>query len=125
MTSKRTKSYKTLAVATSILSILLNLSPLIAGTAYAFYVGEPQEKFTLGLTITVAAILSVYNIVAKMKLRSVLWVILLGVSICLTNIKQLLIVMCICTLVDELVLTPLAIHFRAKASINKEIDARM
>ena len=122
--SKVTKNCRAIDIGCLLVSILINLAPLIIGVVYAFINGEPAQKFTMGMTITVAVILSVYNLVAKMHLRSVLWVLLLGISFCLNDIKQLLVIMAISTIVDELVFSPLHVHYHSKYLINKEYDER-
>ena len=74
--------------------------------------------------MVIAAILVVLNVLMKLSLRCIPWILLIGIYICLKEITVLLIVMALTTVLDELVLEPLAKSFKNKLTINKEIDKR-
>ena len=60
----------------------------------------------------------------KLHLRSAIWLLVLGVYICLQNIQTLLIMVAVCTILDEIVFTPLHKKYKNLYIINKEIDKR-
>ena len=75
--------------------------------------------------ILIALILTALNFFMKYHIRSTIWFLLLGIQICLQNIVTLILIIAICTIIDEFVLTPLKKKFKDKYTINKEIDRRM
>lgn len=121
-----TKKYKTLAVIFTILSVLCFIGPvgyfIVAGFISSTLV---VEKVALSLTVVIVIILSLVALINKCALRSRIWILLIGLYICLDNIMIPLIIIAVCQVLDELVLSPLAKHFRSKFSINKEIDKRL
>lgn len=124
MTSDVTKGYRKKYWTCTILSWVVTFVPLVVFVIWGFIEGTPHQKLALGLMITLAAILVVINILMKLSLRCMPWIILLGVYICLKNVTFLLILMACTTMLDELVLEPLAKSFKNKLTINKEIDKR-
>lgn len=119
---KRTKNLKRLKIIFWIASILATLIPFVFYLIKAFIEGDPGQKFTLGSTILVATVLLLINVIFKLKLRSALWVLVLGIYICLKDIAPMLLTVAICTIADELILSPLARHFSRLHQINVEID---
>lgn len=122
--SPTTKKYKRLYWLTTILSWVITFVPLLVFVIWGLVEGTPHRKLALGGLMVVAAILVVINILMKLSLRCIPWVILIGIYICLKEITVLLIIMAITTVVDELVLTPLSKNYKQKLTINKEIDKR-
>ena len=120
-----TKSYKIKALIFQCLSILVLAAPIIYYTILGFINGETTEKFTLGITFVIAAIMLAINIIFKYHLRSTLWIVVLGIYICLDNIQALLIMVAVGTILDEFLLTPLHKSYKSKANINREIDKRL
>lgn len=120
-----TKNYKTKYTIFNILSICLTLLPMLIYIIIGFAQGSVQEKLVLGLTTFVAIALSVINLLFKYSIRSTIWILLIGVYVCLDKITTLLIVIAICTIVDEFIVTPLKKKYKEKYKINKEIDARL
>ena len=57
-------------------------------------------------------------------MRSTIWILLLGIYICLDNIMPVLLTIAIGTITDELILTPLHKKYKQLAIINSEIDKR-
>ena len=124
-TSDITKKYTHLSLIFQALSILILAAPLLYYTILGFINGETTEKLTLGITFVIAAILFAVNIIFKYHLRSTLWVIVLGIYICLDSIQALLIMVAVGTILDEFLLTPLHKSYKSKANINREIDKRL
>ena len=127
MSTKITKRYKNLTILTFWLSVLLTLCPILIYVARAFLSSEVQSvnKYTLGIMCSVALIVTIINIVAKLRLRCIPWILLLGIYVCLKEITSLLVIMAITTIIDEMIITPLHKSFKNKYTINKEIDKRL
>lgn len=123
--SKETRKYKNLSILFLALSILVLVAPLAYYSVVGFIEGETSEKFTLGMTFVIAAILFVINILFKFHIRSTIWVLVLGIYFCLDNILPLIFMVAVGNILDEFLFTPLHKHYKSKASINKEIDKRI
>ena len=125
--SMMTHEYKRLSIITFLLSSICSLCPILIYVIKAFVDEDVQEvnKYTLGIMCSVALVVTLINIVAKLHLRCIPWILLLGIYVCLKNITALLVIMAITTIVDELILTPLHKSFKSKYTINKEIDKRL
>ena len=124
MSSDITKSYRKKYWACTILSWVVTFVPLMVFVIWGFIEGTPHRKLALGGLMVLAAVLVVINILMKLSLRCVPWILLIGIYICLKEVTLLLIIMAVTTTLDELVLEPLAKTFKNKLTINKEIDKR-
>lgn len=120
-----TKKYKAVYFIIKLLQFAVLCIPMLVYFVMGIEQGTEVQKFTLSLTAVVAIILLAINVLAKLRIRSTLWIILLGIYTCLQNIQTLLILLAVGTIVDEFILTPLAKHFHSKWIINKEIDKRL
>ena len=125
--TETTQKYKTTYWILFSISILLNFLPVIVYIikGYASIEVSEAKKVTLTMTIMIALILSIYNILAKKHMRSVIWILLLGVYFALQEIELLLLLMAICTIVDEFIVEPLMKKYKLKWKTNCEIDSRL
>ena len=123
--SEVTKKYKTQYTIAKILSILLNVGPLIYYGILGFSVAEPVKRVVLSLTAIGAIIFTLISVAFKLHIRSTMFLLMLGIHCCIDNITDLIIVMAATTLLDELVTTPMCKYCKSKYSINKEIDKRL
>lgn len=123
--SNITKRYSTWSIVMFWLSIIVTLLPVIVYAIIGLANGTITEKLTLGITLIIAIILAVINVIFKYHLRSVLWIMVLGIYFCIDNIMPLLLIVAIGTIVDEFIINPLHKHFKQKAVINREIDKRL
>lgn len=125
--STMTQKYKKLSILTFLLSAICSLCPILIYVLKAFIDKDVQEvnKYTLGIMCSVALVITLINIVAKLHLRCIPWILLLGIYVCLKDITALLVIMAITTIIDELILMPLHKSFKNKYTINKEIDKRL
>ena len=125
--STMTNKYKKLSILTFLLSAICSLCPILIYVIKAFVDKDVQEvnKYTLGIMCSVALVVTLINIVAKLHLRCIPWILLLGIYLCLKDITALLVIMAITTIIDELILVPLHKSFKNKYTINKEIDKRL
>lgn len=122
--SNETKKYKRLSKLFGLLSLLCTVFPVAYFTVQAFIQGEVEEKVTLGCTLVVCLILVALNTIKKTNLRSPVYLMILGIYVCLDNLLSLFLIMAITTMADEFVFSPLHMSFKNKAVINKEIDRR-
>lgn len=121
-----TKKYRLFYWILAVFSILLNFCPLAIYCIKALMAGDLiYEKVTLTMTVFVVVILTIVGIVNKVALRSRLWIILIGVYICLNDILTPLIIIAVCQTLDEIVINPLKKHYSNKLTISKEIDKRL
>lgn len=120
-----TKKYRTLYWVFFSLSLTVTLAPVLVYTIIGFINGEVTEKLSLGITLAVAAILFIINMIFKYHIRSTLWVLVLGIYFCIDNMMPLLLCVAIGTILDEFLLTPLYRKFKQKLQVNKEIDKRI
>lgn len=123
--SETTKKYRRLAIFILAIQIIVLLAPITTYAVQAFIVGNTVEKLALGGLATASIILCCLNLLMKMKLRSPIWLCLLGIFFILENILPLIILLAVGTIADELLLTPLYKRFKNQAQINAEIDKRM
>lgn len=124
MSSKVTEKYRRGYWITKTLSWVITFVPVIVYAIMGFVQGTPHRKLALGGLMVLAAILVVINILMKLSLRCVPWILLLGIYIALKEVTVLLVIMALTTMADELVLTPMSKRYREKLVINKEIDKR-
>ena len=127
MSTKITTRYKNLTILTFWLSVLLTLCPILIYVARAFISSDVKSvnKYTLGIMCSVALIVTIINIVAKLRLRCIPWILLLGIYVCLKEITSLLVIMAITTIIDEMIVTPLHKSLKNKYIINREMDKRL
>lgn len=106
-------------------SLLLNVAPLATYAIKAVIEADlVYEKVTLVMTVFIVLIMTIISIINKVAMRSRLWIILIGIYFCLDYIMTPLIIIAVCQVVDEIIVSPLKKHFKEKLSINKEIDRR-
>ena len=119
-----TKKYKIKLNICRLLSFTLTVLPVIIYAIMGFIDGTIGEKVSLGICVILALIFVLINVMFKYHIRSTLWVLLIGIYVCIDNIIPLLIIMAATTIIDEFVLVPLINKYKNKYIINKEIDLR-
>ena len=119
-----TKKYKIKLNICRLLSFTLTVLPVIIYTIKGFMDGSIGEKVSLGICVILALMFMLINVMFKYHIRSTLWVLLIGIYVCIDNIIPLLIIMAATTIIDEFVLVPLINKYKNKYIINKEIDLR-
>lgn len=121
-----TKKYNTLWIIFAILSFGATFFPITFYIIKAFISNATTEqKVTLVSTIMIALIFTILNLLLKFHIRSTIWILFLGVYICLDDIINMVFIIAVCTILDEFIFSPLAKHFKQKKIINKEIDKRI
>ena len=119
-----TKKYKKMYICSKVLSALIVILPIIIYTILGFIQGAIRSKVVLGACLTIALIFVIINVIAKHKIRSTIWIILIGLYMACNNIIPLLIIISISTIIDEFILEPLCKKYKEKYIINNEIDKR-
>lgn len=126
MRSKETIKYKRIYSFTWLLHILLNIAPIAIYIIKALIEANlTTEKVTLCSTVFIALILSVVSWVNNIAMRSRLWIVLIGLYICLKSLITPLMIIAVCQVVDELIVAPVMRSARENAKINAQIDKRM
>lgn len=121
-----TKTYRTRYIVFLILSVLLNIAPLAIYTIKAVFESTVvYQKVALVSTVFIVLIMTAISLVNKITLKSRLWIVLIGLYICLDHIMTPLILIAVCQTLDELIVSPLKRSAKTKLIINKQIDARM
>lgn len=121
-----TKKYRTQYIIFAILSLLLNVLPLAVYTLKAVFESTVvYQKVALVSTVFIVLIMTAVSLVNKITLKSRLWIVLIGLYICLDHIMTPLILIAVCQTLDELIISPLKRSSKNKLVINKQIDARM
>lgn len=121
-----TKKYRKLKLLFVVLSLLLNICPLAVYTIKAMVESDlVREKVALSMTIMIVLILTLISFVNKVALRSRLWILLIGVYLCLKEVLTPLILIACCQILDELIVSPLKHCYSNKLKISKEIDKRV
>lgn len=124
--SKKTKRNGTLYLLFAFLSFALWFAPIATFTLIAILEGTLlYQKVSLAVTLFIVIIMTLVAVVNKVVMRSRLWIILIGVYICLHNIMTPLFVFAVCQIADELIVCPLKKRYKRKYQINKEIDGRL
>lgn len=123
--SATTKKYKKLWIIFSAASWILTLGPLVGWLIYGFISSGIVQKAALISTGFAAMVLTAVNVIFKKHIRSTVFVLLLGIYLALNKITALLIVLAVCTILDEFIITPLQKKYHNKFTINKEMDARL
>ena len=120
-----TEKYKKTFVFCRTLSLLMTIIPILVYIVVGFSEGTIRSKLVLGACLTIALIFVIINILAKHKIRSTIWILMIGLYSACKNIIPLLIIIAVTTVIDEFVLEPLYKKNKEKYIINKEIDLRV
>ena len=125
--TKRTKKLKTQKLIFTLISIVLELavpvSYAIKGIS-STTTAPASEKIVVGLFLGAAIIMVVLNIFLKIKLRSLIWVLLSIAYVSLNSIGTMILLMCITSLVNDCVIEPILKNIKEQYKINYEIDRR-
>ena len=129
MKSNRTKQCKRLSLLFGIIHFLCLFGPLFYFVPYAYIVGTAGRKLALSLFLIVALCLSVLSIITSAKTRgglakSIMWLLILGITLCLVEVKIFVYIMAIISIIDELIIIKLHDRYKTAYLTNREIDRR-
>ena len=120
-----TKTCKCKMIITGILSFLCSFGPLIVFTVMGLIEGEGKEKIVLAMTMVGAIMIALIAAMKKIHLRSTTFILMIGLWIALDRLLPFILTIAICTIIDELILTPLYKRFKEDYHTNKQIDKRI
>jgi hypothetical protein len=121
-----TKKYRSTYVALVIVSLILNLFPVAFYVVKAFLESSATyQKVALSSTIFISLILTCVSLLTKVNIRSIIWILFIGLYVCLDSIINMIWFIAIFQVTDELVITPLKKMVKNKWIINKELDKRL
>ena len=110
------------------LDLIILFAPVIVYTIIALTkdgVTVPG-RVAVVVSVCIALILSLFNIIAQKRLRCPIWIILIGLYVAIKEILlPLIIILAVVTVIDDLILTPLITYYRTKLITNKSIDERL
>jgi hypothetical protein len=125
MTSERTSRFRLSFWILAVMSFMLNVAPLAIYAINAVVAADlVYEKVALSMTVFIVLIMTLISIVNKIAFRSRLWIALIGIYICIDSIMTPLIIIAVCQIIDELIISPLKKNQKNKLIINKEMDKR-
>ena len=123
--SEKTKNYRFKYHLFKALSFILTFTPVVALAIYGIYSGTiVDQKVGLTMMLLVYLILTIIAVVNKIAFKSKVWVIIIGLYICLQSLIVPILIIGATQIIDELFITPIANHYKDKYKINKEIDKR-
>lgn len=122
--SSRTRRFKRISVAMGILSLVTSIGPLAVFGVMAWASATPTQKITISFMATAAIIIAAVNILMKAHARSPFWIAVLALVWILDQIAPVIVLMAVCSLLDELLLSPLHKWAKQRYTIGKEIDIR-
>lgn len=127
MKSVQTKKIQTKLLILKIINSINLLLPILYYVVMSFgKTGVSSDKqITLVICLAVAGILLILNYVLKYKLRSPLFIVLIGVHLVIGDIMTLIVILAVTSILDELVLNPMINNAKSKLITNKELDKRL
>ena len=120
-----TKTYKFKMIITGILSILCTIGPLVVFTIMGLVEGEGTEKLVLTMTSVGAIIIALIAVMKKIHLKSVTYILMIGLWVALDKLLPFILTVAICTIVDEIIISPLHKRWKEDYHTNKQIDKRI
>ena len=108
-----TKKLKRMKFIFGLFSVLFSYVPIIICFIIGFTGSTTVEKIQLTGTCIAAIILALLSVFKyKSILKSLIWVILVGLALVISNISTVIIVCGICDIVSELIFSPLYKHYK-------------
>ena len=124
-TSDETKKNRYLSVLFLVLSLVTLYGPLVYYIITGLVVAHTASKVILSLFAVAAIIVAIICFIQKHKLRSPLWLLILGIFFAVEHVLPLIIIVAVATIMDEFIFTPLHKLYKQRAQTNHEIDRRI
>ena len=99
--SELTDKYKKKYIICRITSALFVVLPIIIYTILGFVQGTVRTKLVLGMCLLTTLVFVGINIIAKHRIRSTIWIMLIGLYCACNNIVPLLIIIAVTTIADS------------------------
>ena len=128
MASKSTKRLRAKYWTARIIDALVLAVPMIAYLIMALVSNEviASAKVCVAGSAIIAAALTAWNFLAQKRLRSPLWMLLIGLYYAIgESLMPLMACLAAGTLLDELILRPVIANTREKLNSSKVIDSRL
>ena len=127
--SERTKQCQRRKHLFAFLHFLCMFGPLLYFIPLGYATGETTTKVTMSLTIVISIVLAFISLVVDVRSKqglhkSIMWVLIAGVLFALQEVKVFIWIMCITSVLDELVFVKLKDYYKACLISNREIDRR-
>lgn len=126
-----TQYYKKMYIIFTIIDMIFAITPVsvVAGIVITKLVNSSSAGAGKGIYILIvcliaAVIFTMIDLLRHAKIRSATWIILFGISICISHLTLVIGIIMAAILLDEIVFSPIQKYFKQKYSINKEIDHR-
>lgn len=81
-----------------------------------------NKKVGLVASVIVALILVIFNVITRHHLRSPLWIVLIGLYVCVGYLLPMIIIIAVATVLDEFVFQPYLKKLKIRFESSKEID---
>lgn len=101
------------------------MGPIVVYAILGYIQGSTTQKVVLSASIVGAIILFALSALLKYHLRSPVFLILLGIYGALSEITVALVIVSVCTILDEFVFMPLMKKYKNLMVIHREIDRRL
>lgn len=125
--TKATEKYRTNYLITFFVSWALTIVPLVVFAILGLCNGEVSvtNKVSLGLTLTLVLFMSALNLFSKLNIKmTLIWGMLFAIYCTVDHFFSAILVMFLCTAVDEIIVTPLNKYYKRKYLHNKDADER-
>lgn len=107
------------------LSLICSVGPFVLFCIMGFVESDTvYQKMVLSLTIIGAIILSLIAIFQKIQMRSIPYILMIGLWMTLDKLLPFIIVIGLCTILDELIFSPLYKRYNEDYHTNLQIDKR-
>lgn len=120
-----TKNYKCKMIIAGLFSFLCSFGPLIVFLVMGLIQGEGQEKIVLTMTLVGALCVAAVAALRKIHLKSTTYILMIGLWAALDQLLPFILTVAICTILDELIFTPLYHRWKEDYHTNKQIDKRI
>lgn len=129
MKSERTVECKKRTRLFSVLHFLCVFGPFLYFIPYSFIFSSTGQKLFLSLELVTVLIIAAFAALSDLKTRGgyakiIYWLCILGITYCLEQAKIFIYIMCVCAIIDELLITKLRDKYKDAYRANKEIDRR-
>ena len=110
------------------LNVLLLFVPVIVYVIIALANGgvTVPGRISLVASVMVSIILTTFNVITKIRLRSPRWILLIGLYVAFReSLLPLIIMLAATSALDDFFFTPMIAHFKAELETSRVIDKRM
>lgn len=127
--SDRTKQCRNRKNIFGLIHFLCLFGPLLYFIPYGYITGETVSKIGMSFTVIVSVMLAAISMIISATHRAglhrcILWILIAGVLFCLQEVQVFIWIMCVTSILDELVFVRLKDYYKAALISNKEIDRR-